>query len=105
MRVEGWVGIGGAVEQKEVGVRAGAADHDGGALSGAPVQRICLSSLGAETDVGAGNREDKIDQHATVEGQFLNGFRFDDLADGGIGGVKDLRSGTDLDTLSHGADL
>ena len=105
LRVEGWVGVGGAVKQEEVSVRTGAADYDGRALSRAPVQRIGLSRLGAETDVGAGNREDKIDQHATVEGQFLNGFRFDDLADGGVGGVKDLRSGTDLDTLSHGADL
>src|ERR1700738_3492850 len=65
--VEGGIGIGGAIEEEIVGGGAIAADADGGALSGAPVEGIHGTRLGAMTDVRARNRENKVDEHATVE--------------------------------------
>src|SRR5712672_3976601 len=63
LRVEGGIGVGRAVEEKEIGVWAAASDDNRGALSGAPVEWIGRSRLRAKTDVGAGDSEDKINQH------------------------------------------
>src|SRR4030095_9566754 len=66
LRIESRVGVGGAVEQKEICVGACAADDDSRTLAGAPVERIGLAGLCAETYVRAGHGEDQVDQHAAV---------------------------------------
>src|SRR5262249_49017439 len=40
LRVEGWVGVGRAIEQKEVGVGPRAANHHSGTLARPPIERI-----------------------------------------------------------------
>src|SRR5712675_224393 len=45
--VESRIRVGGAIEEEKIGVWAAAADHDCGALSGAPVEWISRSGLGA----------------------------------------------------------
>ena len=87
MSVEGGIGVGGAVEQEEIRIRTAAADHDGGTLTGTPIERIRFAGLRAEAHVCSGDGQHKIQQHASIEGQFLNRLRLDDLADTGIGGA------------------
>ena len=86
-RVEGGVGVSGAVEEEIVGVGAVAADADGGALARAPVEWVHVAGLRAVTDVRAGYGENEIDEHAAVEGQLLHRGRLDDFAHAGVGGV------------------
>ncbi len=86
-RVEGRIGVGCAVEKEIVGVGAVAADADGGALAGAPVEWIHVAGLRAVTNVRAGDGEDQIDEHSAVERQFLHRGRLDNFANAGVGGV------------------
>ena len=53
MRVEGGIGIGGAVQQEVVRVRPVAADRDGRALAGAPVESVHVAGLRAVAEVRA----------------------------------------------------
>ena len=84
LRVEGGIGVGGAVEEEIVRVRTGAANHYSGPLARAPVERIGGARLGCESNVSAGNGEHKVNQHAAVQGQIANGCGFDDFADAGV---------------------
>ncbi len=88
--IECGVCIGSAIEQEEVGIRTCAADDDCGTLSGAPIEGIGFSGLCAEAHVGSRNSENEIDQHAAIEGQLLDGLRFDDLAYRSICGVQNF---------------
>jgi hypothetical protein len=58
-----------------------------------------LSGLGAEADVSAGNGEDKIDQHAAIQRQFLDRFRLDHFADSSIPCVQDVTGCVDVNAL------
>jgi len=64
-----------------------------------------LSGLRAEAYVGAGDGKDEIDQHAAVQGKFLNRFRLDDFADTRIRGAEDVGCGIHINSLFHSADL
>jgi hypothetical protein len=103
--VKGWIGVGGAIEQKEVGIGTRAADDYCRSLSGAPIKRIRLSGLRAEADMSAGNREDEVDQHAPVEREFLDQLRLNDIADARVSGAKNVSKGVDLNAFAHGADF
>ncbi len=103
--VERGVGVGRAVQKEEVGVVASASDDHGRALPRAPIERVGLAALRAEADVSTGDGEYKVDQHAAVEGQFLDRLGFDDLTDAGVGGAQDVARSADLDTFLHRSDL
>src|SRR6266403_5114866 len=60
LRVKGGICVGRAVEEEKIGVRAAAANHNRGALSGTPVEWIGRSRLGAKTYVRAGHGEDEV---------------------------------------------
>src|SRR5581483_11663591 len=64
---EGGVRIGGAIEQKVVGVRPAAADAHRRALAGAPIKRIHVTSRSAVANVSSRNGEHQIDEHPSIE--------------------------------------
>ena len=105
LRVEGRIGIGRAVQQEKVRIRAAAADDNGGALSRAPVKRIRRSGLRAKTHVRAGNGEHQVYQHSSIQRQLADGLRLDDFPNAGIGGVQHLTPGQDLHALLDRTDV
>ncbi len=106
LRVEGGIGVGGAVEEKVIRIGTAAADADGGALAGTPVEGIHVAGGGAVTDVSAGHGENQVDQHAAVQGQGIDGTLVDDGADAGILGLEQLAGGGfHSDALRIGADV
>ena len=70
--IEGRVGIGGAIEQKIICVGTIAPDAHRGALSGTPVKRIHATRLRPVRDMGAGDGQRQINQHAAIQRQLAD---------------------------------
>src|SRR5689334_16476885 len=66
LRIERGIGIRSSVEQKIVSVGAITSNHYSRALPWAPIKRIGRSGLRAESNMGTGHGEYKIDQHASI---------------------------------------
>ncbi len=104
--IEGGVGVAAAVEEEIVGVGAVAADADGRALAGAPVERIHIAGLRAVADVRARHGEHEIDEHAAIERKCFHGSGLDHFANAGVGGVQNIEhGGHDLQRAAGGSEL
>src|ERR1044072_7087257 len=65
--IKRWIGVGRPVEQEIVGVRTIATDADRRALTGTPIERTHVTSLGAMTFVRSRHGEHQINQQPTVK--------------------------------------
>jgi len=83
-----------------------AADADGRALAGAPVERIHIAGLRAVADVRAWHGEHEIDEHAAIERKCFHGSGLDHFANAGVGGVQNVEhGGHDLQRAAGGSEL
>jgi len=90
--IEGGVGVAGAVEEEIVGVGAVAADADGRALAGAPVERIHIAGLRAVADVRACTVSTRSMSMRPLR-EVLPRQRLDHFANAGVGGVQNVEHG------------
>ena len=103
LRAEGGVGVGGAVEKEVVRIGATSADADGRSLTGPPIEGIHVAGGSAVADVSAGDGEHKVNQHAAVQGEGLDGTLIDNLAYACVLGLEKFAGRFDGDSLGLGA--
>ena len=84
MRVEGWISISGAVQQKVVGVGPVASDTQGRVLLWPPVERVRAARLRTRALVNGGREQRQRQQVSAVQRELLRQSRLDHLAQAGV---------------------
>src|SRR5678815_1030780 len=105
-RIEGRIGIGGAIEKEIVCVRPISPHAYGGPLARTPIERIHLPCLCTMTRMGTRNGEDEIDEHASIKRQILDRGRLNDFSCACICLLQELVNVCrDIDGAGDGSEL